>query len=119
MPGAAYVVMNHGAETAANEGGNTFPMWAFVIIVFMLMGLVAFLFFCIGIAADVIDNRRRCREDYRDGWLLRPFSRFVCGAFCGHQWTEPADCMKGSGKWQICKNCGKVRVMKNHGQHGS
>lgn len=118
MPGAAYVVMNHARE-AATEGGNTLPMWAVGIIVLILMGMVGFVCFYIGNGMDIIDNRRRNQEDQRNGWLLRPFSRFACGAFYGHQWTEPANFMKRSGRWQICKYCGKVRVIKDHGQHGS
>lgn len=118
MPGAAYVVMNHARE-AATKGGNTLPMWAIGIIVLILLGLSGFMCFCIGVSTDSIDNRRNNWEDHRDGWLIRPFRRFTCGAFYGHQWTEPDDFMKRSGKWQICKYCGKVRVIKDHGQHGS
>lgn len=118
MPGAAYVVMNHARE-AATEGGNTFPMWAVAVFVISLMAWMGIMCFFIGNAAEIIDNRRRKLEDQRDGWLLRPFTRFACGAFYGHQWTEPADFMKGSGKWQICKYCGKVRIIKDHGKHGS
>ena len=119
MPAAVYMAMNHGTEAAANTDGGGVPMWAFAIIVIFMMTLVGFLCFCIGTATDIINNRRLKIEEQRDGWLLRPFSRFACGAFYGHKWTNPAEFMNRRGKWQICMYCGKVKVIKEHGQHGA
>lgn len=46
-----------------------------------------------------------------NGWLTRPIKHFICGMIHGHEWKDETPLLDQGIKHQVCKWCGKERMV--------
>lgn len=69
--------------------------------------IVGFFGFCLGISREDIE----WETNELNGWLVKPFKHFLCGAFYGHEYKQ-SDPPAGGWVGVRCQRCGKYKVRK-------
>lgn len=95
----------------------------FLVFLVVLAGVSAalLLIFIMYYGLSTIEDRRNGRNDKRDGWILRPFIRLVCGAVYGHEYLPSWYYFDKNGnrhQLEQCRYCGKMRKMKEERGNG-
>ena len=97
-----------------NDGGvNPFLVFLAVLAGVSATCLLIFITFS---GFSIIEDRRNGWNDKRDGWILRPFIRFACGAVYGHEYLPPWFYFDKKGNRhpvEQCRYCGKMRKPKH------